>query len=75
MNAEKFHYSSMQVTSISAESLTFNVPYPGGGGATTTIDRGLDGGSFSYRDLPSIEVGLMLVHGKPALVLQPGSAS
>jgi hypothetical protein len=72
LDAKRFHYSSMRVTSISVESLSFSVSYPQGGGAQSSIGPGLGGASFGFRGSPSIEVGLTLVDGKPALVLQPG---
>ncbi|MET0496339.1 MAG: hypothetical protein ABW000_24695 [Actinoplanes sp.] len=72
LNVKKFHYSSMRVTAISKKSLTYLVPYPGGGGAQSTIGVGLGGSTFSFRGSPAVEVGLTLVKGKPALVLQVG---
>jgi hypothetical protein len=71
----KLHYTSMNITAISADSLSYTVPYPEGGGAGQTIGVGLNGGSFGFRGDPSVEVGLMLVGGKPALVLQLGPIS
>ena len=72
LNAKKFHYSSMRVTAISTKSLTYKVPYPGGGGAQSTIGVGLGSSTFGFRGSPTVEVGLTLVKGKPALVLQVG---
>ncbi|WP_157358855.1 hypothetical protein [Amycolatopsis sp. ATCC 39116] len=72
LDAARFHYASMRVTAISADGLTFSVTYPQGGGAQSSIGPGLGGASFGFRGSPSIEVGLTLVDGKPALVLQPG---
>jgi predicted small lipoprotein YifL len=74
LDAAKFHYPSMQVTAISADSLSYTVTYPGGGGAASTIGPGLNGSSFSFQNLPAVEVGLTLVNGEPALVLQSGSS-
>jgi hypothetical protein len=65
----------MMVTAISAESLSYSVTYPQGGGAQSTIGVGLAGSSFGFRGFPSIEVGLTLIGGKPALVLQHGAVS
>jgi hypothetical protein len=73
LDAGKFHYSSMRVTAISADSLSYSVAYPQGGGAQSSVGPGLGGGSFGFRGSPSIEVGLTSVGGKPALVLQPGA--
>ncbi|MGK3203649.1 hypothetical protein [Amycolatopsis sp. MEPSY49] len=73
LDAAKFHYSSLRVTAISADSLTFSVAYPQGGGAESSIGPGLGGASFGFRGSPSIEVGLTQAGGKPALVLQPGA--
>lgn len=75
LDAGKFHYPSMRVTAISASSLSFSVAYPGGGGSESSVGPGLGGASFGFRDFPSIEVGLTLVDGKPALVLQPGTST
>lgn len=75
LNAKTLHYSSMRVTAISAKSLSYTVNYPQGGGAQSTIGVGLAGSSFGFRGFPSIEVGLRVVGGKPALVLQRGAAS
>ena len=72
LNAKKLHYSSMRVTAISTKSLTYKVPYPGGGGAQSTIGVGLGSSTFGFRGSPTVEVGLTLVKGKPALVLQVG---
>ena len=72
LNAKKLHYSSMRVTAISTKSLTYKVPYPGGGGAQSTIGVGLGSSTFGFRGSPTVEVGLTLVKGKPALVLQLG---
>jgi hypothetical protein len=73
LDAQRFHYSAMRVTAISADSLAFSVVYPQGGGAQSSIGPGLGGASFGFRGSPSIEVGLTQVGGKPALVLQPGA--
>lgn len=73
LDAQRFHYSTLRVTAISADSLSFVVPYPQGGSAQSTIGPGLGAASFGFRGSPSIEVGLTLVDGKPALVLQPGA--
>jgi hypothetical protein len=75
LDAKRFHYSSMRVTAISAQSLTFTVDYPQGGGSSSTIGPGLANGSFGFRGSPLIEVGLTLVDGNPALVLQPGDVA
>ncbi|WP_198958220.1 hypothetical protein [Amycolatopsis sp. KNN50.9b] len=72
LDAKRFHYSSMRVTAFSADSLSFAVTYPQGGGTQSSIGPGLGSASFGFRGSPSIEVGLTLVDGKPALVLQPG---
>ena len=72
LDAGKFHYSSMRVTAISADSLSYSVSYPNGGSASSTVGVGLAGSSFGFRGSPAVEVGLTLVDGKPALVLQPG---
>lgn len=72
LNAKKLHYSSMRVTAISKKSLTYQVPYPGGGGAQSTIGVGIGSSTFGFRGSPTVEVGLTLVKGKPALVLQLG---
>ncbi|MFI9388838.1 hypothetical protein [Kutzneria sp. NPDC052558] len=71
LDNKTFHYPSMTVTAISADSLTYSLTIPEGGGASTTIGPGLAGGSFGFRDSPSIEVGLTVVDGTPALILQP----
>lgn len=71
LDAKKLHYPSMRVTAISADSLTYQVTYPGGGGATSTVGPG-GRGAFSFQGFPKIEVGMTLVDGKPALVLQLG---
>ncbi|ALG08498.1 hypothetical protein AOZ06_17655 [Kibdelosporangium phytohabitans] len=72
LDAAKLHYTSMRVTAISADSLTYNVSYPGGGGTTATVGQGVGGSAFSFQGFPKVEVGLTLVDGKPALVLQLG---
>ncbi|KDN21915.1 hypothetical protein DV20_13445 [Amycolatopsis rifamycinica] len=75
LDAGKFHYSSLRVTAISADSLAISVRYRQGGGAQSSIGPGLGGASFGFRGSPSIEVGLTQVGGKPALVLQPGAVT
>ena len=75
LNAEKLHYSSMRVTAISAKRLSYSVTYPQGGGAQASVGPGLAGSTFGFRGFPAIEVGLTLVDGKPALVLQRGAVT
>ncbi|WP_344415172.1 hypothetical protein [Amycolatopsis minnesotensis] len=70
MDAKALHYSSMRVTAISADGLSYTVAYPGGGGASSSVGVGLGGSAFGFQGGPSIRVGLTLVDGKPALVLQ-----
>jgi hypothetical protein len=72
LNAKKFHYSSLEVVSVTAHSLTYQVPYPQGGGAAQTLGVG-GSGSFGYRSDPAVEVRLESVtRGKAVLALTPG---
>lgn len=73
LDAKKFYYSSLRVTAISADSLSFSVADAHGGDSEVSIGPGLGGLSFGFGDSPSLEVGLTTVDGKPALVLQPGA--
>lgn len=75
LDAKTLHYSSMRVTAISADSLSYSVAYPGGGGASSTVGVGLGGSAFGFQGGPMIRVGLTLVDGKPALVLQRDNGS
>lgn len=73
LDAAKFHYPAMQVTAISATSLSYSVTYPHGGSAQSTVGPGPARGGFGFRDFPAIKVGLAVADGAPALVLQPGT--
>ena len=73
LNAKKLYYSSMLVIAISAKELSYSVTYPRGGGARASVGPGLAGSTFGFRGFPAVEVGLTLVGGKPALVLQRGA--
>ncbi|MEU4742457.1 hypothetical protein AB0G02_18610 [Actinosynnema sp. NPDC023658] len=75
LDAATFYYSSMHVTEISPDTLSYYVPYPDGGGTQSTIGAGLGSGEFGFQGQPSIRVGLVVVDGTPALVLQPGAAA
>ncbi|KOX21424.1 hypothetical protein ADK67_27560 [Saccharothrix sp. NRRL B-16348] len=75
LDAATFYYPSVQVTAISAASLTYRVVYPHGGEIQSTVGLGLGGAGFGFREFPAIRVGLALVDGVPALVLQPGALS
>ena len=75
LDAATFYYPSMQVTAISADSLSYAVAYPHGGGVQSTVGVGLGGGGFGFREFQAIKVGLAVVDGAPALVLQPGVLS
>jgi hypothetical protein len=70
LDARKLHYSAMTVTAISTDSLSYSVDYPQGGGSSATVGVGLGGSSFGFTGSPMIQVGLTLVDGRPALVLQ-----
>ncbi|ONI86163.1 hypothetical protein ALI22I_25995 [Saccharothrix sp. ALI-22-I] len=60
------------MTSISAESLSYSVAFPHSGGIQASVGPSLGGGTFGFRDFPAIDVGLLVVDGTSALVLQPG---
>jgi hypothetical protein len=73
LDATKLYYPAIRVTDISADNLTYSVTYPGGGYAgEATIGVGLGRAAFAVQGRPSVQVGLILVNGNPALVLQTG---
>jgi hypothetical protein len=75
LDATKLYYPAMRVTAVSTTSLTYTVTYPRSGGSESTIGVGTGTGGFGFQGFPTVEVGLTLVAGQPALVLQLGAPS
>lgn len=72
LDSKKLHYDAIRVTAVRPESLSYTVDYPGSGGSDFTMGPGLNQSSFGFGGSPLVEVGLILVGSRPALVLQLG---
>lgn len=74
LNKKKFHYSSLRVVDVTSSSLSYQVPYPNGGGSSQTLSPG-GGGAFGFRTSPSIAVKLVsMKHGHGLLSLTAGKS-
>lgn len=74
LDKKRFHYSSLRVVDVTSSSLSYQVPYPNGGGSSQTLSPG-GGGAFGFRTRPSIAVKLVsMKDGKGLLSLTAGKS-
>ena len=69
LDRKRLHYPSMRITAISPKGISYKVTYPGSGGSEVSSGPGPGSSSFGFRDLPTVEVGVIVVNGRTALVL------
>jgi predicted small lipoprotein YifL len=71
LDKKKFHYPEMKVVAFDSKSLSYQVDYPGGGGAQQVLSPG-GGSGFGFRSNPSVEVKLLsITKGTARLSLTP----
>ena len=71
LDKKKFHYPEMKVVAVDSKSLSYQVDYPGGGGAQQVLSPG-GGSGFGFRSYPSVEVKLLsITKGTARLSLTP----
>ena len=71
LDKKKFHYPEMKVVAVDSKNLSYQVDYPGGGGAQQVLSPG-GGSGFGFRSYPSIEVKLLsITKGTARLSLTP----
>jgi hypothetical protein len=71
LDKKKFHYPEMKVVAVDSGSLSYQVDYPGGGGAQQVLSPG-GGSGFGFRSHPSVEVKLLsITKGTARLSLTP----
>ncbi|MFI6904860.1 hypothetical protein ACIBKY_26595 [Nonomuraea sp. NPDC050394] len=72
LNAKKFYYPKFEVVAIDADTITYRVDYPHGGGSEQRLGEG-GGGAFAFRKHTPVEVRLVSIKkGRALLSVSPG---